>query len=183
MLERCGMASSKTVVTPMDGQIEPEDIKGELINTSSHLQAVGGLMYLAVGTRPDISFAVSRLAQFVQHPTRQLWVAVKRVLRYICGSKDVGLKCSSSTNLSPIGYNDSDWGGCKINRKSTSGFVFIMAGAAVSWKSKKQGCVAQSSSEAEYMALSSAVKEAIWLRKIFETAMLQPAPPVHIFAG
>ncbi len=95
---------------------------------------------------------------------------MNRVLRYICGTKDVRLKYSCSSTLSPIGYSDSDWGGCKINRKSTSGFVFIMAGAAVIWKSKKQGCVAQSSSEAEYMALSSAV------RKLFGFARFSKLP-------
>ncbi len=73
----------------MDGQIEPQDINEELIDPSLYRQAVGRLMYLAFGTRPDISFAVSRLAQFVKHPTRQLWAAVKRVLRYISGTKDV----------------------------------------------------------------------------------------------
>ncbi len=122
------------------------------------------------------------LPNFVEHPTRQLWVAIKRVLRYTCGTKDLGINYSSTPRLIPIGYSDSDWGGCKINRKSTSGFVFIMAGGAISWKSKKQDCVAQSSSEGEYMALAFGEKEAIWLWKIFQHTTSQSATdPVLIF--
>eukprot|EP00171_Calliarthron_tuberculosum_P000588 IDg588t1 len=71
--------------------------------------------------------------------------------------------------LFPSGYTDSDWGGCLTSRKSTSGFAFLMAGGAASWKSKKQGCVAQSSSE--YIALATAVKEAIWIKNTFEFIM------------
>jgi len=135
-------------------------------------------MYLAVGTRPDIAFAVGRLAQHVEKPTKSLWVAVKRVLRYIAGTRSVGILYQGSISLTPIAYSDSDWGGCTLNRKSTSGYVFLMAGGAVSWKSKKQGCVAQSSSEAEYMALSAAVKEAIWLSNLvgFSSAATEPSP-------
>ncbi len=67
-------------------------------------------MYLAVGTRPDIAFAVSRLAQFAEHPTHNLWVAVKRVYRYISGTRDLGIEYSTSESLSPVGFSDSDWG-------------------------------------------------------------------------
>ncbi len=182
ILHRFGMEDSKPVVTPMEGQLLQSDIEGEPFDSSKYRKAVGSLMYLAVGTRPDISFAISRLAQYVESPTQKLWVAIKRVLRYICGTKNTGIMYSSSSSLYPVGYSDSDWGGCKLNRKSTSGFVFTMAGGAVSWKSKKQGCVAQSSSEAEYMALSSAAKEAIWLSKIFAVAESESdRRPVLIF--
>ncbi len=182
VLKRFGMESSKPVVTPMDKQLEQQDIEGEPVESSLYRQAIGCLMYLAVGTRPDIAFAVSRLAQFVEHPTHNLWVAVKRVLRYISGTRDLGIEYSTSESLSPVGFSDSDWGGCKINRKSTTGYAFTMAGGAISWKSKKQGCVAQSSSEAEYMALSSAVKEAIWLSKIFDlTTSQSDTNPIAIF--
>ncbi len=92
---------------------------------------------------------------------------MKRVLRYVCGTTPLGIQYSGEESLNPIGYRDSDWRSWKINRKSTSGYVFAMAGGAVSWKSKKQGCIALPSCEAEYMALASSVKEAIWLRNIF----------------
>ncbi len=116
ILQRFGMADSKPVVAPMDGQLLEADIKGELLDPSQYRKAVGSLMHLAVGTRLDISFAVSRLAQYVEHPTEKLWIAIKRVLRYICGTKDTGITYKGSSNLYPVGYSDSDWGGCKINR-------------------------------------------------------------------
>ena len=166
VLERFGMENSSPAATPMQAQISISDTETEAIDSTLYRKAIGSLMYLAVGTRPDIAFAVGRLAQFVETPTKSLWVAVKRVLRYISGTRSLGVLYRASKPLSPVGYSDSDWGGCTINRKSTSGYVFMMAGAAVSWKSHKQSCVAQSSSEAEYMALSAAVKEAIWLSNI-----------------
>ena len=166
VLERFGMENSSPVTTPMQAQISIGDTETEAIDSTLYRKAIGSLMYLAVGTRPDIAFAVGRLAQFVETPTKSLWVAVKRVLRYVSGTKGFGVLYKASEELSPVGFSDSDWGGCTINRKSTSGYVFMMAGAAVSWKSRKQSCVAQSSSEAEYMALSAAVKEAIWLSNI-----------------
>lgn len=181
VLERFGMENASPVVTPMQAQISVGDTETEPIDSTLYRKAIGSMMYLAVGTRPDIAFAVGRLAQFVEAPTKALWVAVKRVLRYIAGTRDFGLMYRASATLAPVGYSDSDWGGCTINRKSTSGYVFMMAGGAVSWKSRKQGCVAQSSSEAEYMALSAAVKEAIWLRNIVGfSSSTSPADPILI---
>ncbi len=96
--------------------------EGEQIDASLYNQAIGSLMYLAVGTRPDIAFAVSRLAQYVEHPSHSLWVSFKRVLRYLRGTKDVGIKYSSSSSINLVAFSDSDKGGCKIKRKSTSGY-------------------------------------------------------------
>ena len=181
VLERFGMENASPVVTPMQAQISVADTETEPIDSTLYRRAIGSLMYLAVGTRPDIAFAVGRLAQFVEAPTKALWVAVKRVLRYIAGTRDFGVMYKATATLAPVGYSDSDWGGCTINRKSTSGYVFKMAGGAVSWKSRKQSCVAQSSSEAEYMALSAAVKEAIWLRNIVGfSSSTNPADPILI---
>ena len=183
ILQRFGMKNCKPVVTPMEGQLTQADLEGEPMDTALYRQCIGSLMYLSVGSRPDISFAVARLAQQVEAPTQPLWTAAKRILRYLAGTKDVGILYDGKCSLSPVGYSDSDWGGCKINRKSTSGYAFLTAGGAVSWKSKKQGCVAQSSAEAEYMALAAAAKEAIWLRRIFQFAQTKNySVPVTIFA-
>lgn len=168
ILERFGMLNAKPVVTPMESQISSTDLEGELMDPTLYRQAIGSLMYLAVGTRPDIQFAVSRLAQYVQSPSKALWVHVKRIFRYVSGTRSFGIKYSAEEPLFPTGYTDSDWGGCKTSRKSTTGFMFTMAGGAISWKSKKQGCIALSSSEAEYIALATTVKEAIWLTNLFK---------------
>lgn len=168
VLERFKMLDCKPVVTPMDAQPTQEDIDGEPVDSTLYRQAIGSAMYLSVGSRPDIAFAVGRLAQFVENPTQPLWVKAKRLLRYISGTRNVGLMYNGHSPLRPVGFSDSDWGGCKIDRRSTGGYTFTMAGAAISWKSKKQGCVARSSSEAEYMALAAAAQEAIWMRNIFQ---------------
>lgn len=174
ILHRFGMFDSRPVVTPMECQISQSDTENEKMDTTLYRQAIGSLMYLDVDTRPDIAFAVSRLAQHVEKSTKQLWTYVKRVFRYISGTRSIGIKYSGNDLLLPIGFSDSDWGGCLTSRKSRSGFAFLMAGGAVSWKSSKQGCVAQSSSEAEYIALSTAVKEAIWMKNLFSFVLQQP---------
>ena len=91
---------------------------------------------------------------------------MKRVLRYISGTRNVGLTFGSVQNTSVTGYSDADWGGCKTTRKSTSGFVYLMAGGAVSWRSRKQTVTATSSCEAEYIATCTASKEAVWLSRL-----------------
>ncbi|XP_036148378.1 secreted RxLR effector protein 161-like [Monomorium pharaonis] len=124
-------------------------------------------MYLAVSTRPDIAHAVSKLSQFNNCHTKIHWGAAKRVLRYLKGTNDVGLVYSVSSDP-PEMYTDADWGSCGIDRKSYTGYTFIMSGASVSWESKKQRTVALSSTEAEYMALSDATKEALYVSKLLD---------------
>ena len=183
VLERFNMSDCKPVVTPMSGQFAPADLEGETADKHLYQQVIGSAMYLSVGSRPDISFTVARLAQHVQSPTMNMWTAAKRLLRYIAGTRLLGIVYDGAQDLQPKGFSDSDWGGCKIQRKSTSGYAFIMAGGAVSWKAKKQGCVAQSSAEAEYMALAAAASEAIWLSNIFSfTTSSVPARQVQILA-
>ncbi len=123
-------------------------------------------MYLAVVTRPDIFFPVGRLAQFVETPAKDLWVAAKRVLRYISGTMDEGITFNGHSTLSPVGYSDSNWGGCKINRKSTGVYMFMKAGRTDKLEIEKAGMCRSILSEVEYMALASAVQEAIWLEKL-----------------
>jgi len=124
-------------------------------------ELIGALMYLSVGTRPDITHAVSYLSQFNSCYTEAHWKAAKRVLRYLKGTNNVGLVYSCSSNP-PTMFTDADWGNCNLDRKSYTGHVFMMSGGAVSWESKKQQTVALSSTEAEYMALSEATKEAVY---------------------
>ena len=105
------------------------------------------------------------------NPGPEHWSGVKRVLRYIKGTLDQGLKFESSSDcdINLHGYADADWAGDATTRKSTSGYMFSLAGATVSWKSKRQTVVALSSIEAEYIALCLAAQEAIWLRSLLES--------------
>ena len=122
-------------------------------------------MYL-FNTRPDISFAVNALSQYMVESRRVQWSATKHVLRYIAGTVDYGLDYVRGDGVGLVGYSDSDWAGSTSDRKSISGCCFGLGSAVVSWFSRKQKSVALSSTEAEYMAASQASCEAIWLRKL-----------------
>ncbi|KAG2758708.1 Retrovirus-related Pol polyprotein from transposon TNT 1-94 [Phytophthora cactorum] len=126
--------------------------------------AVGCLMYLMVGTRPDLAAAVGVLSQFAADPCPTHWQALKRVFRYIQGTKTHGIEFQGSCEDGLQGYSDADWAGDIESRRSTSGYAFMMNGGCISWRSKKQRTVALSSTEAEYMALSEATQEAVWLK-------------------
>ena len=99
---------------------------------------VGSLMYLSVCTRPDLAYAVGILARFSSKPNRSHWTAAKRVLRYLKGTANHGIAFTKSESGECLGYSDADWAGDQEDRKSTSGYLFQMAGGPVSWKSRKQ---------------------------------------------
>ena len=113
-----------------------------------YASAVGSLMYIHTCTRPDISFAVGMLGRYQSNPGMIHWKAAKKVLRYLQGTKDRMLTYRKSDHLEVIGYADSDYAGCVDTRKSTFGYLFLLAGGAISWKSAKQSVIAASTMEA-----------------------------------
>lgn len=127
-------------------------------------ELVGSLLYLSVCTRPDIAFAVGALARYMSDPREQHWDAAKGVLRYLRGTEVHGLVFGGGSALA--GFGDADYAGDVDTRRSTTGYVFVLNGAAISWSSRLQPTVAVSTAEAEYMAAAAAVKEALWLRKL-----------------
>lgn len=129
-------------------------------------EAVGCLLYLSLTCRPDISYAVSQVAKFCQNPGRAHWNAVKRILAYLAGTNEFGIHFGTLTKESLVGYTDADYAGDLDTRCSTSGFAFFIHGSLVSWSSRKQKCVSQSTTEAEYVAASESCKEAVWLKSI-----------------
>ncbi len=116
------------------------------------------MLYAAMATRPDLSYADGVLARHVSAPGERHWVAVKRVLRYVKGSLNAKLTYSREMGEKVVGFTDADWAGDHDSRKSTAGYVFLLGGA-VSWRSKLEPIVAQSSMEAEYIALNWACQE------------------------
>jgi len=124
-------------------------------------EAIGSLMYTSVGTHPDISFAVSTLSQFLDNPGQAHWEAMKRVFRYILGTKDWGLAFGERKE-GLEGYTDAD-GASQEHRRAILGCAFLIDGGAVSWSSRKQELVTLSTAEAEYVAATHAAKEGIWL--------------------
>jgi hypothetical protein len=121
-------------------------------------------MYAMIETRPDIAFAVSTLSQFASNPNGEHEKALKHLFRYLKGTLELGITYGKPGKQGIMGYTDSDWAGDKGTRKSTSGYLFKLGNGAVSWSSKRQPTVALSSCEAEYMAATQCVKEAIWLQ-------------------
>jgi hypothetical protein len=129
--------------------------------------AVGSLMYLMVATRPDLPYAVHAVSQFMSSPGEEHLAAVKRILRYVQGTMTHKLVLGGDIKeVQLVGYTDADWGANDLNRRSISGYCFKLGLGVVSWSSKKQTSVALSSTEAEYMALTQASKEAIWIRRL-----------------
>ena len=128
-----------------------------------------------VETRPDIAFFTAVASRFSKNPSHQHTEAVKTILKYLKGSKQRGITYRDEEELKIQGYSDSDWAGDKESWKSTSGYIFMLNGGPVSWCSKRQSTVALSSTEAEYIALTLAAKEATWLRLLLtELGLLDP---------
>jgi hypothetical protein len=131
-------------------------------------QAVGKLMYLATSTRPDIAFAVGLASRHLHKYDKSHWLFVKRILRYLKGTTDLGITFDRNAgNLELSGYADADFGGDEVDRKSTSAYIFKLCGGPVSWSSKKQGVIATSTTEAEYLAASIAAREIVFLRSLW----------------
>ncbi|RVX20257.1 Retrovirus-related Pol polyprotein from transposon TNT 1-94 [Vitis vinifera] len=125
---------------------------------------VGSLMYAQVCTRPDIAFAVGMLGRYQSNPGIDHWKAAKKVMRYLQGTKDYKLMYRRTSNLEVVGYSDSDFAGCVDSRKSTSGYIFILAGGAISWRSVKQTMTATSTMEAEFISCFEATSHGVWLK-------------------
>ncbi|MHB1850521.1 MAG: Ty1/Copia family ribonuclease HI, partial [Acidimicrobiales bacterium] len=166
ILEKFDMINCKVANTPMEKTIVKSDLK---CDKSDFMSLVGKLIYVSVVTRPDIAYAVSTIGQSSSDPSLSDFIAAKRILRYLKGTIDLGIKYSksSSTSNSLFGFSDSDWANDKT-RKSTTGYVFIFANAAISWSSRKQPTIALSSTEAEYMAGCNATQELLYLRMLFQ---------------
>jgi len=165
LLERFNFSKLNPVKTPLDhNQKLVKALPNEpAIDTNLYQQQLGSLMYLVTCTRPDIAHAISVLSQFCSHPLEVHHAAVKRVFRYLSGTRSVGLVYSHTTGpLSIIGYSDAGYGNCLDTRRSWSGYGFLLGSCLVSWRSTKQHSVATSTTEAEYMALSATARHASW---------------------
>lgn len=166
ILKRSKMDESNPVATPMElGTKFSKFEGGDRVDASKYRSLVGSLRYLTC-TRPDISYSVGVVSRFMEEPKYAHWKAMKRILRYIKGTKSLGLFYSESSEFELKGYSDSDWCGDVDDRKSTSGFVFYLGDTAFTWVSKKQPIVTLSTCEAEYVAASWCVCHAIWLRNL-----------------
>ncbi|KAG6619109.1 putative integrase [Phytophthora cinnamomi] len=166
ILERFGMQDCKPAASPVDISMKLVSSDAMTKLDAPFREAVGALMHLMTSTRPDIAFAVGYVSRFMENPQVEHWIAVKRIFRYLQGTKSHGLRFSPGKDIDFQGYSDADWAGDLSDRKSTSGYLFQVAGGPISWGSKKQSSVSLSTSEAEYIALSLAIQEGKWVHKL-----------------
>ena len=169
ILERFGMQDSSPVSTPMaTGTKLTKTIEdSEKADLKQYQSNVGSQMYAMLCTRPDLAYAISQISQFSSNPSTSHESAAKRVLRYLNGTRNLGITFDGNQGLVLEGYSDADWGAGE-DRKSISGYVFTLAGGAISWSSKKQSTTALSTTEAEYIALVQAAKESIWIQGLLK---------------
>ncbi len=173
LLNKYNMTETKGKSVPMSTALKLQR-DGETLNTEDYKysEVIGSLLYLSVCTRPDITYAVGALARYTHEPTEQHWQATMALLKYISGTRELGIMYGSKAE-DLVGYCDADYAGDVDTRRSTTGYVFCMHGGAVSWSARLQPTVAQSTCEAEYIAAASAVKEALWLRKLAKDLSLE----------
>jgi hypothetical protein len=148
--------------TPLEVNLKLQKNYSKELPDVPYQRLIGSLMYVAVCTRPDVAYAVNYLSQFNTCYSIAHWNCAKRVLRYLKGTCDERLTFRK-TNKDLIGLTDANWAGDSTDRRSYNGFVFILAGGAISWGSQNQKCVALSSTESEYIALSEGARESVYL--------------------
>ena len=180
MLDRFGLNEGHPKPIPADVTINQNDLNSKPADKQLYQEIVGSLIYVMSCTRPDICFSVSKLAQHMQNPTNAHLSMAKQVLRYLKGTINHALTFKKADKLELIAYSDSDWANDTEDRKSMSGYCFKLCidGPLISWRAKKQSVVALSSCEAEYIAMTEAVKEAKFLTMLLNDISINFSDPV-----
>jgi len=183
VVERFGMTNAKYACTPLPTGYTPTPNQGEV---NPHLctlfqQIIGSLLYIMLGTRPDIAFAVTKLAQFAANPSKEHLDKAKYILRYLAGIAKYALVYKGASNKGLIAYTDSDYTADLVKRRSTTGYHLKLANGIISWQSRPQKTIALSATEAEYMALSDCSQQVVWIQNIF-TELGFPVQPTQICA-
>lgn len=164
------MNKCKAIDTPLSSIEKLSVTEGDPLgveDATKYRSIVGALQYLTL-TRPDISFSVNKVCQFLHAPTSVYWSAVKRILRYIQGTLKLGMKIIRSRSTMVSAFSDADWAGCPDDRRSTGGFAVFLGPNLISWCAKKQATMSRSSTEAEYKSLANATAEVMWIQKLLD---------------
>jgi hypothetical protein len=181
LLSETGLLGCKPVDTP----IEQNHMLFQCSNSASidkgrYQRLVGKLIYLS-HTRPDITYAVNVVSQFMHDPRKAHMDAVERILRYLKSNPGKGILFSNHGNLKVEGYTDADWAGSKNDRRSTSGYFTFVGGNLVTWRSKKQPVVARSSAEAEFRGMALGVCELLWVRNVLSDLGFNPKEAMSLY--
>ena len=175
VLSKFSHLNIKEANTPYDVSSKLTENNGREVAQIEYASAIGSLMYAMHCSRPDIAYAVCKLSRFTSSPSVEHWKAIARVLGYLKRTKNLGLFYNNFLAVLE-GYTDASWITSANDNKSTSRWVFTLAGGAVSWASKKQTCITHSTMESEFVALAAASKEAEWLRNLLLDIELWPQP-------
>jgi hypothetical protein len=179
------MQEAKDSKIPLDTGYFRNNLKDDLLQDNKlYRQVIGALLYVSTNTRPDIAVAVSILSRKITCPTQKDWTEVKRILRYLKGTQSLKLivgKGKIEVNGNLTGYADADFAGDSTTYRSNSGYIFYYNGSTLSWACRKQSSIALSSTEAEYIAISEAVQEAMWLKSLFSDFGQELDLPIIIY--
>ena len=172
----------KEANTPYDPSETLLNNSGRSVAQLEYASVIGSLMYAMHCTRPDIAFAVSKLSRYTSHPGTAHWKAINRIFGYLKRTINLSLTYYEFPAVLE-GYSDASWITSANDNKSTSGWIFTIAGGAISWASKKQTCIAHSTMESEFIALAAAGKEAEWIRNLLLEIELwpQPMPSISLY--
>ncbi|KAH9666463.1 hypothetical protein KPL70_020649 [Citrus sinensis] len=181
LLTKAKMLESTSLSTPMAIKEQANPIDHKPVNATEYRRLVGGLQYLTL-TRPDIVHAVNKVCQHFQTPTEANLRAVKRILRYLKGSLDYGIRFLQQSSLNITAFCDADWGGCPDTRRSTTGYCVYMGANCISWSSKRQPTVSRSSVEVEYRALASRAAELTWITYLYREIGIPLAQPPQLLS-
>ena len=149
-------------------KLEPNKEQANKDNIKLFQMLIGSLLYIMLGTRADISFAVIKLARFATNPSNLHFTAVKRVYKYLKGTINYGITYTKDSNHFISGYCDADYAGDILSAKSTTSYIILLAGGIISQKSKLQSIITQSTTKAKYIAINTVIKEAIYIRALLE---------------
>src|ERR1700733_4006563 len=170
VLERFNMINAKIAPTPLPSRYNPVENK-ESVNSvlrQQYQSVIGSLLYLMLGTRPDIAFAVIKMSQFSANPSKTHLDKAIYIMRYLVGTQDYKIVYNGKKGEGLQAYTDSDWAADEIKRRSTTGYFATLASGSVCWQSRLQKTVALSSTEAEYMALSDTGRQVVWIESLFQ---------------
>lgn len=179
ILEQSGMDGAKPVSTPFATTtvLSKNTVPNHEVDSTLYRRLVGALQYLT-WTRPDISFSVNKLSQFMQSPTAHHWDALKRLLRYLKSTYDYGVMIKPQSRFVFHAYSDANWAGDPTDRHSTTGYVVYFGDIPISWASKKQKTIARSSTEAEYRAVATTAAEVVWIGSLLQELGVTVSSPV-----
>ena len=183
LLNETGMLGCKPAETPIEPNVKLQPAEAENVKNMEYYQRlVGRLIYLS-HTRPDISFSVSMVSQFMHAPGPAHFEAVYRILKYLKGTPGKGLLFKPQGHLQIEAYTDADWAGSIVDRRSTSGYCSFAGGNLVTWRSKKQNMVARSSAKAEFRTVAHGICEIMWIRRLLEELQATKSSPMKLYCA